>query len=291
MEKIKNIVNRLTREQRILIIVITAVLAAMIIVMIIISGIISSGKNVPALADEVIVASVPERKMPEKCEYIIENIETREGFKYYYEEGRLKSHVGIDVSFAQKEIDWKAVSDAGVEFAMVRAGYRGYETGILHKDEFFDRNMSGIMDTGIEAGVYFFSQAVTPEEAAEEAQYVLKLIEKYNVTYPIAFDWEPITGNAARTDSISGDKLNDIALAFCEEIQKAGYMPVIYASLNLLREQYGMYDAETISGYDLWLAEYKDLPEYPYKFRMWQYASDGAVAGINTAIDLNVYFE
>lgn len=212
------------------------------------------------------------------------------GMKYYID-GDKKSKAGIDVSYAQKEIDWGKVKASGIDFAMIRAGFRGYESGKLNTDDYFEKNMSEAQEAGIGTGVYFFSQAVNEAEAIEEAKFVIDLISKYDVTYPVAFDWETISGDAARTDGISGDMLNKCALAFCRTIEEHGYKPVIYASLNLLREKFEKYSVDIISDYDLWLAEYKDLPEYPYHFKMWQYTDEGVVDGISKLTDINLYFE
>ncbi len=208
-----------------------------------------------------------------------------------YSDGVKQSKAGIDVSFAQKEIDWNKVKASGVDFAMIRAGYRGYETGRINLDEFFHKNMKGALDSGIETGVYFFSQAVNETEAIEEAEFVLGLIDGYNVTYPVAFDWETVSAGEARTDGISADALNRCAHAFCRTVESRGYRPVIYASLNLLREKFDKYSIDNISDYDLWLAEYKNHPEFPYQFSMWQYTDEGIIDGISYPTDLNIYIE
>lgn len=215
----------------------------------------------------------------------------RENGMLYYTEGETVSKAGIDVSFAQKEIDWKKVSQSGIDFAIVRAGYRGYESGKLNLDEYFHKNMTGAQNAGIETGVYFYSQAVNEDEAVEEADFVLNLVSNYNITYPIAFDWETVPSDDARTDGITGDELNKCALAFCRRIEENGYKPVIYASLNLLREKFDKYSIDIISEYDLWLAEYKYRPEYPYQFKMWQYSDEGTIDGIDYPADINIMFE
>lgn len=290
MEKIKNIFNRITHEKKVLMLCIAGILASMIIVMLIVLKLFSRSYDVVTLAGEAAENDFSDFNVTGTV-YDVENIVTSNGFKYYYEDGKLKSRVGIDVSYAQKEIDWNKVSNAGVEFAIIRMGYRGYESGILHTDEYFHKNMSGAASAHIETGVYFFSQAVTVEEAEEEAKYVLNNIGSYDITYPVVFDWEPITDNPARTDNISGDVLNECALAFCNTIKQSGYKPAIYASLNLLRKQYNKYDIKKISEFDLWLAEYKDYPEYPYSFKIWQYSNTAMIDGIKYATDVNVYFD
>lgn len=222
--------------------------------------------------------------------YKNENFITKDGFKYYEAEDGTVSKFGIDVSFAQKEIEWEKVKSDGIDFAMIRLGYRGYESGKINLDEYFERNMKGAADAGIETGVYFFSQAVNEHEAEEEAEFVIKHIKDHDIKYPVAFDWEIISENTARTDNIPQDVLNSSALAFCQKIKEAGYQPIIYASLNLLREYFEKYDVNIISEYDLWLAEYKEHPEYPYEFKMWQYSNEGIINGINYPTDVNVFF-
>ncbi|MBE6852054.1 MAG: hypothetical protein E7505_01070 [Ruminococcus sp.] len=212
------------------------------------------------------------------------------GIRRYSYEG-ITSKAGIDVSYAQKEIDWNKVKASGIDFAMVRLGFRGYESGKLNLDEFFEKNMNGAAAAGIGTGVYFFSQAISEKEAIEEADFVIEKLRDYDITYPVAFDWEVISEADARTDNISQETLNSCALAFCRRIEEAGYKPIIYASLNLLREHFQKYDVEIISDYDLWLAEYKDFPEYPYDFRMWQYTDEGIIDGIDYETDLNILFE
>lgn len=290
MEKIKNLLNKITREQKILICCIVGILLSMTIIMLIILRMFTQNADVVTLADEAFENDYSDFDATGSV-YDVENIKTSNGFKYYYEDGILKSHVGIDVSYAQRDIDWNKVKAAGVEFAIIRLGYRGYERGILYTDDYFEKNVSGASAAGMDIGVYFFSQAVTKEEAEEEAEYVLNKIKSYDITYPVVFDWEPITESPARTDGISGDVLNECAVAFCSKIKKSGHKPVIYASLNLLRKQYNMYDVKKISEFDLWLAEYKDYPEYPYNFKMWQYTNNAMIEGINGVTDLNVYFD
>lgn len=221
--------------------------------------------------------------------YDPENFENREEFKYYFDNGDLKSMMGIDVSYAQREIDWKKVKAAGIDFAIIRVGYRGYESGDIHKDEYFDRNIEGAVNAGIKVGVYFFSQALSADEAQKEAEFTLEQIKGLPITFPVVFDWETIGTSPARTDDISSDDLNKSALKFCEIIENAGYKPMVYSSLNLLREQFNKYD-NRITRYDLWLAEYKDHPEYPKDFKMWQYTSEGHVDGIQKLVDLDVFF-
>lgn len=194
---------------------------------------------------------------------------------------------GVDVSEHQKDIDWAAVAAEGVDFAMIRAGYRGYSQGGLYEDEYFAGNIEGALDNGLEAGVYFFSQAVTPEEAVEEAEYVLELIAGYDVTLPVVFDWENIDGDEARTDGLDGTALTDCAIAFCQRIEQAGYVPAIYAYRYLA---YFRYELPRLTGYALWIGAVGDFPDFYYAHGIWQYSAEGRVEGIDGPVDLNLFF-
>ena len=203
-----------------------------------------------------------------------------------YEKDGLRARNGVDVSFYQKDIDWQAVAGDGIEFAIIRLGYRGYTEGGLMMDERFETNLQGALDAGLEVGVYFFSQAITPQEAEAEAAFVLNAIEGYEVTGPITFDWEPITsGQNARTDGLSGEMITRCAAAFCAKVAGAGYEPAVYFNQDL---GYLHYDLRELSDYTLWLAEYDQKPDFYYHFDLWQYSHTGSVAGIEGNVDLNL---
>lgn len=204
-----------------------------------------------------------------------------------YASDQVQTKVGIDVSQFQGEIDWEAVKNDGVDYAMIRIGGRGYGNGKLYEDTHFEQNIEGALAAGLEVGVYFFSQAITVEEAEEEAAYLLERIAPYDLTYPVVFDWEVIGRSNARADDLDTDTLGACANAFCEAVAAAGYEPMIYVSLNT---GYLKYDLRQIDQYDLWLAEYDDAPTFYYNFQMWQYTSSGTVAGIDGEVDLNLSF-
>ncbi len=203
-----------------------------------------------------------------------------------YEKDGKRARTGVDVSTYQKEINWQAVAGDGIDFAILRLGYRGYTEGGLFLDQTFENNLRGALDAGLEVGVYFFSQAVTPEEAEAEAAYILNAIEGCEITGPIAFDWEPIApGNNARTDGLDNDVLTRCANAFCAKIEGAGYTPAVYFNQSL---GYLRYDLRELTGYELWLAEYDTKPDFYYHFDLWQYTHTGRVAGIEGDVDLNL---
>ena len=164
-----------------------------------------------------ILAGVPRHNYDWTC------IQNKDGFKNYVVDNQVTSFRGIDVSSFQGTIDWNKVKAAGVDFAMIRVGYRGYGTGAMMLDDNFDVNIQGALDAGIKVGVYFFSQAITEEEAVEEARFVLEHIKDYDITYPVAYDMELITHDTARTDTLTGRQITDHTIAFCEAIKSAGY--------------------------------------------------------------------
>lgn len=202
----------------------------------------------------------------------------------YRQNGR-SARTGIDISFYQGEIDWQAVAGDGIDFVILRLGYRGYTEGGLFTDQYFDQNLRGALDAGLDVGVYFFSQAITPEEAEEEAQYVLNALEGYDTACPIAFDWEPISDNTARTNGLDGGTLTRCAAAFCKTIQQAGRRPAVYFNQSL---GYLRYDLRELTDYDLWLAEYGGKPDFYYHFDLLQYTHTGRVAGIEGDVDLDL---
>ena len=132
---------------------------------------------------------------------------------------------GVDVSEHQLDIDWKQVAASGVDYAYIRVGWRGYTEGGLFEDVYFERNIQGALDAGLHVGVYMFSQAVTVQEAIEEADFVLERIGKYNVTLPVVFDWEKIEAAEARSHGLTMELRTDCARAFCETVKSAGYVP------------------------------------------------------------------
>ena len=197
---------------------------------------------------------------------------------------------GVDVSKHQGEIDWNTVAQAGVDFAILRAGGRGYGSeGKLYEDECFQRNLEGARDAGLTVGVYFFSQAISEEEAKEEAAYLLELIKDGRIDGPVVFDWENIGHSKARTDSVTGELLTKMALAFCEEIRGAGYEPMVYVNLA---SAYRKYDLAQLTDYPLWLAEVdRQAPSFVYDFELWQYSHSGTVPGIPGRVDLNLWLK
>lgn len=208
----------------------------------------------------------------------------------YYEGDKPVSKTGIDVSYHQGDIDWQRVAADGIDFVMVRIGYRGYESGVMNVDERADEYISGALEAGLDVGAYFYSQAITEAEAVEEAMFVCELLKNYKITYPVVFDWEIPGDENARTNDVSTETLNKCAAAFCSKISESGYTPMIYSGLKMALCKF---DMRSLCVFDFWYVEYKDghnPPLYPYELQMWQYASDGSVDGIDGNVDMNICF-
>lgn len=193
---------------------------------------------------------------------------------------------GIDVSSWNKEIDWEEAKVAGVDFAIIRCGFRGYTSGQLVEDKYFLKNIQGANDAGIQVGLYFFTQATNEIEAVEEASMVLSLCKDENVSYPIFIDTEGVGGNG-RADNLDVETRTKVCKAFCETIENAGYRTGIYASKNWLNNKLNM---SQLSKYYTWLAEYKAEPTYEGEYLMWQYSSNGWINGISGRVDMNLSY-
>ena len=194
---------------------------------------------------------------------------------------------GIDVSEHQKEINWKAVADSGIDYAYIRVGRRGYTEGGLFDDAYFQRNILEAQAAGLKTGVYIFSQAVTVQEAIEEANYLIKKVEEYNVPMPVAYDWEKISEDGSRTAELSTETRTDCAVAFCETIKNAGYVPCVYINRNM--GYYG-YDLTRLKDYQIWFSlPESGFPNFYYHVDMWQYSFTETVPGIGVETDMNLW--
>ncbi|MBR1470504.1 MAG: glycoside hydrolase family 25 protein [Lachnospiraceae bacterium] len=197
----------------------------------------------------------------------------------------VKSAPMVDVSQFQGEIDWQAVAEAGVKHAMLRVGYRGYGSGKLLVDECFAQNIQGAAENGVAVGVYFFTQAISVEEAHEEAALVIEQLAPYEVQLPVAIDVERITNDTARADALDKATRTGIVHAFLEDIREAGYTPMIYGGVYSFFE---MLEMSEIQQYETWYAYYDDELYYPYEIRAWQYTEKATVPGISGKVDMNL---
>lgn len=191
------------------------------------------------------------------------------------------SKKGIDVSDHQGIINWKKVKNAGIEFAMLRAGY-----GKNNIDAHFKRNAVKCNQLGIPIGAYWFSYAYTVNMAKKEADYCIAALKKYKITYPVCYDFEYDSVNYAKKKGVSVDKAlaTKMAKAFCAKIKKAGYVPMNYTNLDYRKNMFGKIP------YDIWLAAYNKLPAHS-NITMWQYTSHGVVAGISGNVDMDICYK
>ncbi len=248
----------------------------------------------PLYKDDIVVVSggkfhfIPVSDTLKKHNYTNENLQIAEnGELTYMENGQVITRKGIDVSKHNGEIDWGKVAADGVEFAFIRVGIRGYGSGKLVEDEGFEENVESALANGIKVGVYFFSQATTVEEAVEEAEFVKQIIAPYKIECPVVLDVEKVADSEARMNKISVEERTQVTKTFCEEIEKAGYKPMIYYNMEMAAL---MLDLEQLEDYDKWFAYYNKDIYFPYDFKIWQYTDKGSVDGIEGDVDLNIAF-
>ncbi|MBD5532499.1 MAG: Lyzozyme M1 (1,4-beta-N-acetylmuramidase) [Lachnospiraceae bacterium] len=225
----------------------------------------------------------------QKHPYVNDNLVVTENNEYrYYENEQLVTHKGIDVSSYQGAIDWQQVAADGVEYAIIRLGIRGYGSeGRLVLDEYFVRNIEGATAAGVEVGVYFFTQALTPEEAREEADFVIEALSPYNLQCTVVLDVEDVNASSARTNVLTMEQWTDNCIAFFDRIEEAGYRPMIYGNLKTFML---MLDLTRIEQYPKWFAAYTPYFYFPYAFDIWQYTDTAKVAGITGNVDMNISF-
>lgn len=216
-------------------------------------------------------------------------IEDKAGLKRYMENGRTTSYVGVDISKHTGKINFNGIRAAGVDYVMIRLGSRGYSTGQISLDENFKENIEGAIEAELDIGIYFYSQAVSPEEAIQEANFVIQNLEPYraHVKYPIAFDMEFVSNDKSRIEGLSREDKTTVTATFAEGIKAAGYVPMIYGDKEWLIKEV---DLTKLQNYDVWLSQETDIPDYPYLYTMWQYDTDSVLNGIDGGADLNICF-
>ena len=222
-------------------------------------------------------------------EYPVENEETGkyEGEATYSKDG-VEAKKGVDVSSFQGDVNWEKVKNDGVEYAFIRLGYRGYESGKIVNDSKYEDNITGCNDVGLDCGVYFFTEALNESEGVEEAEFVLECLGEHHIELPIVLDVEQSANvNKSRTKNLSAEDRTKAVIAFCERIKQAGYTPMIYGNLKSMLI---MLDFEQLEEYDKWFAYFHYPLRFPYKHKIWQYTASGKVDGIKGDADLNLMF-
>lgn len=251
------------------------------------------GSRLPFIVVGVIVAALVAFALAapscsDQNKYNWDNLKLENGRMVYYENDQVVSTAGVDVSELQGSIDWEKVKNDGIDFAMLRCGRRGSTEGQLYTDKTYYENVQDVTRAGLPFGVYFFSQATNEQEALEEAEYVLNLLNGAGATYPVVYDQEAVTDANGRANNLSADQLTKNAQTFCKRVEEAGYHPMVYGNQHdLARLNIDQVNCA------VWYAQYTDShPTSSYHdFVMWQYSHTGKVDGISTNVDLNILFE
>ena len=226
----------------------------------------------------------------DKFTYPVYNEETKEwqGTATYMKGTKEEAKKGVDVSTFQGDINWKKVKNSGIEFAIIRLGFRGYENGKIVLDSKFKDNIKGSLEVGLDTGVYFFTEALTEEEAIEEAEFVIENLKGYKINMPVVIDVEESANvEKTRTRELTANQRTKNVIAFCERIKKAGYDVMIYGNL---RSFMIMMNIDELEEYDKWFAYHRYPFHYPYKIKMWQYTAYEKIDGINGKTDVNLMF-
>lgn len=210
-----------------------------------------------------------------------------QGIQYTFSSSGVRSGtIGIDVSKFQKSINWQKVKNAGINFAIIRCGYRGYGSGVLVEDPMFASHISGAKAAGLRVGVYFFSQAINEAEAVEEASMAVKLANRYGINMPIAIDSEYANGGRGRADGLSKSDRTRITIAFCNTVANSGHTPMVYASKSWFSDHLSV--SQFPGSYRIWVAHYASKCGYTGRYDMWQNTSKGRVDGVSGNVDMNV---
>ena len=217
----------------------------------------------------------------------VTGVQVIQGIQYTFNsEGVRSGTIGIDVSKYQKGVNWQKVKNAGVNFVIIRCGYRGYGSGVLVEDPMFASHISGAKAAGLRVGVYFFSQAINEREAVEEASMAVKLANRYGINMPIAIDSEYAYAGRGRADGLSKSERTKITIAFCNTVAASGHTPMVYASKNWFSEH--LSPSQFPGSYRIWVAQYASKCTYGGRYDIWQNTSKGRVDGISGNVDMNV---
>ncbi|MCM1266337.1 MAG: glycoside hydrolase family 25 protein [Bacteroidales bacterium] len=216
-------------------------------------------------------------------------MEDNAGLKRYMENGRKISYVGADISKHTGKIHFPSLKAAGLDYVMIRLGSRGYSSGQIALDENFKENIDGALEAGLDVGIYFYSQAITQDEAVQEANFVVQNLEPYRgkVKYPVAFNMGFVSNDQSRIEGLGREDKTTVTLSFLEAVRAAGYVPMVYGDKEWLLKEV---DLAKLTDYDIWLSQEEEIPDYPYRYAMWQYNTDGVLNGIDGGADLNICF-
>lgn len=216
-------------------------------------------------------------------------MEDKAGLKRYMENGRKTSYVGVDISKHTGKVYFPSLKAAGVDYVMIRLGSRGYSTGQITLDENFKENIEGAIEAQLNVGVYFYSQAISQDEAVQEANFVAQNLEPYraHVKYPVAFNMGFVSNDKSRIEGLSREDKTAVTVSFLDAVRASGYVPMVYGDKEWLLKEV---DLTKLQDYDVWLSQEEEIPDYPYRYAMWQYNTDGVLNGIDGGADLNICF-
>lgn len=216
-------------------------------------------------------------------------MEDKAGLKRYMENGRKTSYVGVDISKHTGKVYFPSLKAAGVDYVMIRLGSRGYSTGQITLDENFKENIEGAIEAQLDVGIYFYSQAISQDEAVQEANFVVQNLEPYraHVKYPVAFNMGFVSNDKSRIEGLGREDKTAVTVSFLDAVRAAGYVPMVYGDKEWLLKEV---DLTKLQDYDVWLSQEEEIPDYPYRYAMWQYNTDGVLNGIDGGADLNICF-
>lgn len=225
--------------------------------------------------------------------YIPKNDYKKEGFVYeepimkYFDQGDKKSSVGVILNEEAGNVDFSKLKKEGIEYVIVRIGYRGYESGTIYYDERFDEYERGAEQAGLRVGAYFESQAITVEEAEEEAQAVIGNLMERSITYPVALQFGVVSNDKARTDDLTKSQITEITNHFCQMVEDSGFQAMVYGSKFWLLRRL---DLTQMGDYDICLMQEGETPDYPYGFDLWQYDNSAKLDGVEQEVPLSISF-
>lgn len=221
-------------------------------------------------------------------EYDFTKMKTVNGKMTYYDGNKKLSRLGVELSEDSGTVDFEALREEGIDFVMLKVGARGYGTGLISLDKNFVVNIEAAVKAGLEIGVYFSSQAVTVEEAIEEARFVASNLIPYDITYPVALRMESIKNDTARTDILDEEQKTQIAEAFLNEMESEGHEVILYGDKSWLLAE--ILPSELLKEYDVWLTDQSPVPDYPYQFKMWEYAGGESISGVEKEVSFTISF-
>ena len=221
-------------------------------------------------------------------DYDFTKLKTKNGKMTYYDGNKKLSRLGIELSKDSGTVDFEALKEEGIDFVMLKVGERGYGTGLISSDVNFTSNIEAARKAGMDVGVYFCSQAVTVEEAVEEAKFVTDQLVLYDITYPVALRMESILSDTARTDILDAEQRTEIAEAFLNDVESAGYDTILYGERDFLLTE--ILTSELLKDFEVWLTDQNPIPDYPYQFKMWEYAAGTTVSGVEKEVNMTISF-